>query len=235
MPDMTDRDAAFMWETQAMRESSRRSLSHDPLAHQPAPPHKWATLREAYHLTGIPIETLRKWARKEAVPSYLDDFDGGVRRMVRVDAVLERAARLGRDIAPVPRPMPDTKAPDEASPPVTAVDEQDAPPVDSAGADRAPDAPQGTMIVPIAAWDKMLMQLGNLHEAGQQLAEARERAAKAETEALFLRERLGELRREQLGTPTVVAPEPEDAPPEPPPRAEKLWRYVYRGWRSRRR
>ncbi|NIS36487.1 MAG: hypothetical protein GWO04_44050, partial [Actinobacteria bacterium] len=54
--------------------------------------------------------------------------------------------------------------------------------------------PPGTMIVPIAAWDKMLMQLGNLHEAGQQLAEARERAAKAETEATFLRERLAEMR-----------------------------------------
>jgi hypothetical protein len=50
------------------------------------------------------------------------------------------------------------------------------------------------MIVPIAAWDKMLLQLGNLHEAGQQLAEARERAARAETEAVFLRERLAEMR-----------------------------------------
>lgn len=53
-----------------------------------------------------------------------------------------------------------------------------------------------TMIMPIDAWEKMLMQLGNLHEAGQQLAEARERAAKAETEAKFLRERLAELRNE---------------------------------------
>ena len=43
----------------------------------------------------------------------------------------------------------------------------------------------------------MLNQLGNLHEAGQQLAEARERAAKAETEALFLRERLAEMRQQE--------------------------------------
>ncbi len=50
------------------------------------------------------------------------------------------------------------------------------------------------MLVPIDAWNKMLNQLGNLHEAGQQLAEARERAAKAETEAVFLRERLAEMR-----------------------------------------
>ncbi len=50
------------------------------------------------------------------------------------------------------------------------------------------------MIVPVDAWNKMLAQLGNLHEAGQQLADARERAAKAETEAEFLRRRLAELR-----------------------------------------
>jgi hypothetical protein len=59
------------------------------------------------------------------------------------------------------------------------------------------------MLVPIAAWDKMLMQLGNLHKAGQELAEARERAARAETEATFLRERLAELRQ------TNKTPEPE--------------------------
>ena len=52
------------------------------------------------------------------------------------------------------------------------------------------------MIVPIDAWNKMLNQLGNLHEAGRQLAEVSERAAKAETEARFLRERLAELRSE---------------------------------------
>ena len=110
------------------------------------------------------------------------------------------------------------------------------------------------MIVPVAAWDKMLMQLGNLHEAGQQLAEARERAAKAETEARFLRERLGEMRRDlqaaRTATPPVDAvppePEPDDDPaapePEPeapapvtPPQPEKLWRYIYRGWRARRK
>jgi len=50
------------------------------------------------------------------------------------------------------------------------------------------------MLVPIDAWDKMLIQLGNLHQAGEQLADARERAAKAETEAKFLKERLTELK-----------------------------------------
>jgi len=55
------------------------------------------------------------------------------------------------------------------------------------------------MLVPRDAWDRLLAQLGHLHEAGQQLAEARERAAKAETEASFLRERLAELRQERDG------------------------------------
>ncbi len=71
-----------------------------------------------------------------------------------------------------------------------------------------------TMIVPIDAWNKMLNQLGNLHEAGQQLAEARERAAKAETEALFLRERLTELRARDEPPPP---PPPTEAATEPPP------------------
>jgi hypothetical protein len=82
-----------------------------------------------------------------------------------------------------------------------------------------------TMIVPIDAWNKMLLQLGNLHEAGQQLADARERAAKAETEAAFLRERLAEMRR----APEAPAPSVEEAPAAPAtiPR----WRAVYRSWR----
>jgi hypothetical protein len=67
------------------------------------------------------------------------------------------------------------------------------------------------MLVPIDAWDKMLIQLGNLHQAGQELAEARERAARAETEATFLRERLAELRA--AGAP--VEPEPVQSPVEP--------------------
>ena len=50
------------------------------------------------------------------------------------------------------------------------------------------------MLVPLDTWTRILEQIGNVHEAGQQLAAATERAAKAETEAAFLRERLAELR-----------------------------------------
>ena len=93
------------------------------------------------------------------------------------------------------------------------------------------------MIVPIDAWNKMLNQLGNLHEAGQQLAVVSERAAKAETEARFLRERLEEMRAERGATIPVITPEPEPEPaPEPDPvETTAYWRYLTTGWRDRKR
>ena len=56
---------------------------------------------------------------------------------------------------------------------------------------------EGSLLVPLDAWNTVLNQLGNLHEASQQMADARERAAKAEAEAEFLREKLKNT-REQL-------------------------------------
>ena len=50
------------------------------------------------------------------------------------------------------------------------------------------DSDEENMMVPISAWNKVLDQLGNLHEADKLMAEARERAAKAEAESEFLRE-----------------------------------------------
>ena len=83
-----------------------------------------------------------------------------------------------------------------------------------AAARSGPSADGSAMLVPRDAWDKLMDQLGNLHEAGQQLAESRERAARAETEAGFLRERLGEMRaerdtlRKRLGEEPVRVREP---------------------------
>ena len=54
-----------------------------------------------------------------------------------------------------------------------------------------------SLLVPLDAWNTVLNQLGNLHESSQLMAEARERAAKAEAEADFLREKLKNT-REQL-------------------------------------
>jgi len=211
---MADRDPAFLWETEALRGSTPHpegpSLSPRPARSD------WLTLREASTATGIPVTTLRNWARKGRVATSLDETAGGTRRMVSLDGVRARARQLGQDVEPmataesVPRPRVE---PDPGSP------------------------PPGTMLVPIDAWDKMLLQLGNLHQAGQQLAEARERAAKAETEAEFLRERLAEMRATQPTPPPHPAPPPKqvaDEEPMPAPEEssrEKMPRFTAYLWR----
>ncbi|MDH4169750.1 MAG: hypothetical protein OEW42_09195 [Acidimicrobiia bacterium] len=58
------------------------------------------------------------------------------------------------------------------------------------------------MLVPIDSWTRIVDQMANLHEAGQQLAEARERAAKAETEAAFLRAQLAEAKKRRRSGPS---------------------------------
>lgn len=84
------------------------------------------------------------------------------------------------------------------------------------------------MLVPRDAWDRLMDQLGNLHEAGLHLAEARERAAKAETEATFLRERLAEMRTERDELKDLVQP----PSPEREPGAPTAWDSFRRrfGW-----
>ncbi len=99
-----------------------------------------------------------------------------------------------------------------------------APPV--AEPDREPDP--DTLLVPIDAWNRMLSQLGNLHEAGRDLAEARERAARAETEAEFLRERVHDLRDRLAASeaPPSSAPEADATPPA------AILRSTYNRWRA---
>lgn len=57
----------------------------------------------------------------------------------------------------------------------------------------------GTLPVPLDAWNRVLAQLGNLHEAGEQMAAARERAAVAETKVAFLKQQLASGRRRDPG------------------------------------
>ncbi|MGB5432158.1 MAG: hypothetical protein WBN35_01530 [Acidimicrobiia bacterium] len=184
-------DAAKRWETEAMRESRDRKRGRPAVSQDrdSAPRSgEWRTLREASELTGIPIGTLRKWCRRDTVDTYLESDGELTLRMVEMGSVRAKrdtsrrepdASREHRDTRHDTR---DTRHETPARPPEPA-----------------------TMIVPVDAWNKMLNQLGNLHEAGQQLAEARERAAKAETEALFLRERLAELREASSYQPPAAS------------------------------
>jgi len=204
MPVMADRDPAFLWETEALRGSTPRPEGPSP---PPRPARSdWVTLREASTATGIPVTTLRNWARKGRVATSLDETGDGTRRMVSLEGVKTRARQLGQDIEPLAA---------SGTVATSSVVEQD-----------PGSPPPGTMLVPIDAWDKLLLQLGNLHQAGQQLAEARERAGRAETEVAFLRERLAEVRATEAPTPPDAEPEPvtEPAPANEPEPAEETKR-----------
>jgi hypothetical protein len=225
MAGMADSDALVRWETAALRETLQRRPTPPSPAFAPRKiAGNWMTLREAQDATAIPIETLRKWARREHIPSRVVETEFGTRRIVDMDAVTARARDLGREIH-----VADVggAAPDEAplpQPPVAAPSADSSPALgEQPGPDETTTADPGTMIVPIAAWDRVLMQLGNLHKAGQELAEARERAARAETEAIFLRERLAELRA-QMEPPTTPAM----------PRDPGRWGTLVRTWRGKR-
>lgn len=134
---------------------------------EPPLPGGRVSVREAEHQFGVPANTLAAWARSAAIDAVKQDG----RWMVTPASV---AARLSQQHGGKPRSR-------RASSP----------------SKRIPVADATTMLVPRDAWDKLMDQLGNLHEAGQMMAEARERSAKAETEVVFLRERLSDLRSER--------------------------------------
>jgi hypothetical protein len=190
-------EAANRWETEAIRESRDRRNTRPTVSQQrtvPAPDGDWRTLREASDETGIPVGTLRKWCRRESVDSYLESDGEQTLRMLEMGSVREHAKATGRELVESYQPPATSRQPEpEPAPP----------------ADPVPSTADGvgTMLVPVDAWNKMLNQLGNLHEAGQQLAQASERAAKAETEVKFLRERLGELRESRQPPATSRQPE----------------------------
>ena len=182
-------DPAFVWQQQDRVARPMQPTSKDASGRldEPSSPTRWVTLHEAEEITGVPASTVRNWARKDRIPTQFELSTEGQVRMVGLDEVVARARHLGR-LRPTPTGGPSAGAPPK-------------PP-----SGPAPEAPEGSVLVPIDAWNRMINQLGNLHEAGQQLAEARERAARAETEASFLRERLNELRRQTeppVGPPSI--------------------------------
>ncbi len=187
------------WETEALRASRSRQGGRPAVSQDRRPvsdePTVWVTLKEASDATGIPVGTLGSWARRGTVDSYLEGNGGRTLRIVDLNAVRGRAHDLGRPLAPVPIRVTETEQSEVEG--VKAPSRQRSDPPPGPGGPNSPLRGEQTsemMIVPLDAWNKMLNQLGNLHEAGQQLGDARERAAKAETEAMFLRERLAELR-----------------------------------------
>jgi hypothetical protein len=244
-------DPRTRWETEALRGAP---------AARPGPPRPtakrrrgerddraWVTLREAETATSIPVSTLRKWVRRAGLPSYLESDGETPVRMVDLDAVRHRAEELGRVVSPLEKSHDDESR-------VSSLDKEQDPSAPQPRETRDPrpetrDPTPDTMLVPVDAWNKMLAQLGNLHEAGQQLAEARERAAKAETEAEFLRRRLAELRsvpgpEGSLDAHTEPDPEPQPEQQDAGAAGEddagqvsttSYWRYLTVGWRNRRR
>lgn len=209
----------------------------------------WLTLKEASEATGVPTDTIRKWARNDHVPSFLEKTEEGHLRIVSMEGIRRWAAEIGRDLdveesGEQRADMIVDLAPEPGEEPGAVITTEDRPAVGTS-------IPEGSMLVPLDAWNKVLNQLGNLHEAGQQLAEARERAAKAETEARFLKERLAEMRSELERTREAVSAfershhEPGDETGErraaAPTRltlggtAGSLAAKIYQGWRERRR
>jgi hypothetical protein len=216
-------DSAFLWETEVLRETRR--ASPPPSSRQGVlDDEEWMTLREASQATGVPTSTIRKWARHDNIPSFLERTPSGQLRIVSLSGIRRWAGVIGRELDSSVEP--ETRQPgDTTEIDLTAPD----------GPDEPEEVPEGSMLVPLDAWNRMLNQLGNLHEAGQQLAEARERAAKAETEAAFLRERLRELREENRSQPGATVQPAEPTEPTSPPRTAFLLRKIYRDWRRSRR
>lgn len=218
---MDTRDPAFLWETEVLRSSTQPPRVNPPSSEEPTDGSgDWLTLRRASEATGVPSSTIRKWARNESIPSFMQRTSQGQVRLVSMAGIKRWADRIGRDIESLP---PD--------------------PIEPVG--RQPETeetsvPEGSMLVPLDAWNRMLNQLGNLHEAGQQVAEARERAAKAETETRFLKERLADLREELERTKDNASnsrEDPSSALEDETQRAtsspSSLIKRAYQGWRTR--
>jgi hypothetical protein len=156
-------------------------------------------LREASRRFGVSASTLGAWARSGSIDGVKAPSSGGPKWMVTPESVAHHLA---------------ARAPDRPGEP---------PPGRT-----APTSDGSAMLVPRDAWDRLMEQLGNLHEAGLHLAEARERAARAETEAEFLRERLSEMRSER----DALREQPE--PPEPASRSRSgAWDQLVRWVRGR--
>ena len=166
-------DPALIWDQQSTdrpRPARRHTPPHEAGAGDAGTPDLGGRidLREASRRFGVAASTLGGWARNGKIDGVKASSSGGQKWMVTPESVAHHLA---------------ARAPDR--------------PADPPPGRTAPTPDGAAMLVPRDAWDRLMEQLGNLHEAGLNLAEARERAARAETEAEFLRERLAEMRSER--------------------------------------
>lgn len=166
-------DPAFTWDQPKPAPRRVRSQTAAPL---PTSGER-IPLREAEHRFGVPVATLRTWARKGVVDAVTIDHEGVRQWVVTPESVAHHLSRAARTQVRTTGRSRRSQAPTRNA--------------------TGPTGDGTAMLVPRDAWDRLIDQLGNLHEAGLMLAEARERAARAETEAGFLRERLAEMRVER--------------------------------------
>jgi hypothetical protein len=174
----------------------------------------WLPAKDAAREASVSVSAVRKWYSKGRIPSRLEPGPTGDRRVVRLeDVVAQRDTRRDHGEAPKHATGPPRGNPEA--------------PLEASTGDN--------MLVPRDAWDKVMSQLGHLHQAGQELAEEARARAKAETKVEFLQERMGELRaeRDKLAEKVEVYRERLDhemePPPEPAPPRSSWWRRVWRG------
>lgn len=135
---------------------------------------QWVPLAEAAERAGVNPSTLRNWARNGKVESRTANGSGGPRRLVRLEEVVARASG---DSAPGPvRGGGGDPSTDGAKKRSKSIEED-----------------LGAQLVPV---------MKALPDMIRELAEARERAGRAEAKVEFLSDQLAELRsrREESGT-----------------------------------
>lgn len=158
----------------------------------------WLPLRAASEQAGVSVSALRKWYRLEKIQSELRPGPTGDQRFVLLSEVMKHAGRLHRG----PKVM-------AGSPPAPAAPAEEEP---------ITEAPPGQMLLPLSAWETMMKQLANLHEAGQMLADARADAARFEERYNFEQERrkIEQERREAAEARIAELEEARQAQPQTP-------------------
>lgn len=134
---------------------------------------RWVTLREAQAEAGVSLSALRKWYRSGVIRSQDKEGVHGPHKLVAIDDVHRRINAYREATSPSVVPL-------VVVPPPSSND---------GNGDN-----HGQMLVPREAWQQVMDQLGHIHQAGRELAEAREEKAKAEVTVDFLRPQLEDLR-----------------------------------------